>query len=288
MTTQSASRGRVMVDGHSSWADEARLPLDPHLLRADGCFETALVVSDGPESGAPDRLRGASRVVALDLHLDRLTASLEHLRLFEETTALRETTLDEIARLLAEAPPTSADRLLRITVTPSLRLLELRHLPERAHLRRKGLTLHPLLEPRHDGLTTRHKTLAWSVHAAAARQHPRSSDPTFEGVWLDHHRLVLEGTATNIFVVLANRAITPPLARPILPGTARARAIDALRELGLQVQERDLTERELIDSDAVFATSSLLLASPALSYGDHPLRQAPEGLLTSLVARLRV
>lgn len=287
MTAQWTSRDRVMVDGRPFWADEARLPLDPHLLRADGCFETALVVSDGPHSGVLDALPHAARVLALDLHLDRLTASLEHLRLFEGTTALRETVVDEVARLLAEAPPSRADRLLRITVTPGLRLLELRALPERVHLRRTGLMLHPLLEPRHDGLTTRHKTLAWSVHAAAARQHPRSSEPAFEGVWLDEHRLVLEGTATNLFVVRANRAATPPLARPILPGTARARTINALLELGLEVHERDLTERDLIDADAVIATSALLLAAPALSYADHPLRQAPEGLLASLVARLR-
>lgn len=278
---------RVMVDGHSFLADEARLPLDPHLLRADGCFETALVVPGHLENGASDPQRGRPRVLALNHHLARLSSSLERLRLFEDTTALVATLNDEIIRLLNESGASVVERILRITVTPGLRLLELRALPERIHLRRRGLALHPLLEPRQDGLTARHKTLAWSIHAAAARQHPRSSDPSFEGVWLDAHGLVLEGTATNLFVIRANEVATPPLERPILPGTARARTIEALRELGLTVHERDITERELIDADAVFATSSLLLAAPALSYGDQPLGQAPEGLLASLVTRLR-
>lgn len=276
-----------MVDGHASWADDARLPLDPHLLRADGCFETALVVSDPIVGRAPAVQPCALRVLALDRHLARLTSSLERLRLFEDTTLLRATLEDEVARLLLEAPEPAQESILRITVTPGLRLLELRRLPERVHLRRDGLALHPLPEPRHDGLTARHKTLAWSVHAAATRQHPRSSDPTFEGVWLDEEGHVLEGTATNLFALRANEVATPPTRRPILPGTARARTIDALRELGFEVHERDLTERELIEADAVLATSSLLLVAPALSYGDQPLGLPPGELLVSLVTRLR-
>lgn len=270
-----------MVDGQTSWADEARLPLDPHLLRADGCFETALVVSD-PAAGC------ALRVLALDRHLARLTSSLEALRLFDDTTTLRATLEDEVARLLIDAPQQPPDEsILRITVTPGLRLLELRRLPDRVRLRRGGLALHPLPEPRHDGLIARHKTLAWSIHAAATRQHPRAREPGFEGVWLDDEGHILEGTATNLFAMSANEVATPPTRRPILAGTTRARAIDALRELGFEVHERDLTERELIEADAVLATSSLLLAAPALSYGERPLSQPPSGLLASLVARLR-
>lgn len=276
-----------MVDGLSCWADEARLPLDPHLLRADGCFETALVVSDGPTASAPDTRRDSPRVLALDRHLARLSSSLERLRLFDDTSILIKTLRDEVSRILMEMPAPPVEGVLRITVTPGLRLLELRALPERVRRRRAGLVLHPLLEPRQDGLSARHKTLAWSVHAAATRQHPRSSDPGFEGVWLDDHGHVLEGTATNLFAVRADQVATPPLDRPILPGTARARAIDALRELGLTVLERDLTELELLEADAVLATSSLLLAAPALSYGDQTLGQPPEGLIASLVARLR-
>jgi len=266
-----------MVDGHLTTANEARLPLDPHLLRGDGCFETALVSAQG-------------EVIGLDRHLDRLCASLETLRLFDTTTNLEAALRAEITSLLREAPRAGAERVLRVTVTPGLRLLELRGLPPRVFERRRGLTLHPLLEPRRDGLCWRHKTLAWSVNASATRQHPRSPEPTFEGLWLDDDGLVLEGTATNLFVFRASRArevATPPISRPILPGTTRARAIEALRELGYEVLEHDVHERELLSADAVIATSSLLLAAPALSYGDTALRQPDPGLLEPLIDRLR-
>lgn len=281
-----------MIDGQGAWADEARLPLDPHLLRADGCFETALVVSDhlDPSAVTPsavDPTGTSSRVLALELHLARLSTSLERLRLFDDTTALRTTLRNEVARLLTETPDPFIDRVLRITVTPGLRLLELRALPERVHLRRRGLALHPLLEPRRDGLMTRHKTLAWSVHASATRQHPRAADPSFEGVWLAEDGHVLEGTATNLFVLQGEEIATPPTQRPILPGTARARVLEALRELGLEVQERDLTVQELVTADAVLATSSLLLVAPALSYRDQALRQPPSALIASIIERLR-
>lgn len=271
MTTAS-DRTWASVDGLVGPAAHAKLPLDHGLLRGDGCFETALV--------------DEGRVVALELHLARLAGSLAALRIRPPThiAPLIDDLSGDVARLLESARPTQG--VLRLTATAGLRLVELSPLPDRVLVRRRGLDLHSLPEPRPDTLMARHKTLAWSTHAIAMRLHPSGTEPTFEGLWLDPAGRLLEGTATNLFALVDGVAITPPLTQPLLPGTARARALDALPTLGIQTLEWALTPA-MLRSGTAFATSALVLVAPVRSYDGTPLAPPPDTLVTALREALR-
>jgi D-alanine transaminase len=269
VTNESTSEW-VSIDGRPSPLAQARLPIDRGLLRADGCFETALVVGD--------------EVVALDRHLSRLGASLVALRVVAGSApgALIDALGADIRRLIEAAPPCQDERVMRVTATSALRLIELSPLPERVSLRRRGVALHTLGEARHESLSARHKTLAWAVHAFASRLHPHGTGPAFEGLWLDPDGFVLEGTATNVFALFEDGIRTPPTTRPILPGTARARAIEALRTRGVAVEERDFSAASLAMARGAFVTSALTLAAPVLSLDGAELEAPPGDLIAEL------
>lgn len=266
--------GWVSVNGRASPRSQASLPVDHGLLRADGCFETALVLGRD--------------VVALSHHLGRLRDSLDVLKVVAAGSieARIETLQQELGVLLALSPEGN-ERVLRISVTADLTLLELSPLPDRVKERRRGLHLFTLDEPRSDTRLARHKTLAWSVHAIASRLHPNASEPCFEGLWLSADGHLLEGTATNVFVLFDDGVHTPPLSRPLLPGTARARAIAALRGRGVPVHEVDVAAESLGTSHGVFVTSALVLATAALSLDRVALPPPPRELIDMLGQALR-
>lgn len=78
-----------------------------------------------------------------------------------------------------------------------------------------------------------------------------------EGLFIDRHGFLLEGTATNYFLVDGeDRVSTPPADGRILPGVTRAWAIRVLRERGVEVVERRITLDEARKT-AGFVTGSL-------------------------------
>lgn len=68
---------------------------------------------------------------------------------------------------------------------------------------------------------------------------------------------VLEGGRTNVFVVLDDGVHTPPLDGRILPGTGRARVVDALLAEGLPLHQRRLTLADVAAASEVFVTNAL-------------------------------
>jgi branched-chain amino acid aminotransferase len=73
-----------------------------------------------------------------------------------------------------------------------------------------------------------------------------------DAVLLDHRGLVSEATVTNIFIVKDGKVSTPSSAAGILHGITRNRIIKLCSDLGLEVQERDITPFELQTADEVF------------------------------------
>jgi branched-chain amino acid aminotransferase len=69
-------------------------------------------------------------------------------------------------------------------------------------------------------------------------------------LWLDalHHADLEEVGTMNMFVVIGDEIITPPLDGALLAGVTRDSVIALLREWGLRVTERTLPLREIIDA----------------------------------------
>ncbi len=73
---------------------------------------------------------------------------------------------------------------------------------------------------------------------------------------------VLEGSRSNLFAVRGGAVITPPTDGRILPGVARARAIEVARTVGIEVIERGLSVDELAAADEVFMTGGVRGVEP--------------------------
>jgi branched-chain amino acid aminotransferase len=88
-----------------------------------------------------------------------------------------------------------------------------------------------------------------------------------DAIMLDQRGFVSEATVSNIFLVKNSRIATPSFGAGILHGITRDRVIRLCSDLGLDLQERDITPFELNTADEVFVvgTKSEILAVGSVS-----------------------
>lgn len=85
------------------------------------------------------------------------------------------------------------------------------------------------------------------------------NDPDiFEGLVMDTHGNVIEGTMTNLFAVHNNELMTPGLSRSGVKGIMREEIMRIAANEGLRVHEKELTLGELYQSDELFVCNSLI------------------------------
>jgi branched-subunit amino acid aminotransferase/4-amino-4-deoxychorismate lyase len=90
---------------------------------------------------------------------------------------------------------------------------------------------------------------------------------------------VLEGSASNVFVVRPDgRIVTPSLAEDVLPGVTRARVLAIARGLGLEVVEGPVTLETLRMADEVFVTNSVQEVLPLREVDGRALATREVGL----------
>jgi len=73
-----------------------------------------------------------------------------------------------------------------------------------------------------------------------------------DAILLDHRGFVSEATVSNVFIVKNGKIATPSHGAGILHGITRDRVIRLCSDLGMEVQERDVTPFELNTADEVF------------------------------------
>lgn len=88
-----------------------------------------------------------------------------------------------------------------------------------------------------------------------------------EGLLLDAHGRVVEGTRSNLFLVSAGRLLTPQLSRCGVAGVQRGRVLAAAAELGLPCEVRDIALEELLAADEVFLCNSVFGLWPVAEFG---------------------
>jgi len=94
-----------------------------------------------------------------------------------------------------------------------------------------------------------------------------------EALFIDSAGLVLEGSTSNVFVVKGGEVLTPPLDGRILPGIARSRMLQLLKN----GRECAIPAQLLADADEVFVTNALLGVMPvaAVDRQRHDLTRNP-------------
>lgn len=232
--------------------------------RAIGVFETLLIVDGSP--------------IELEAHLERLSWSVRHLFGGELPTGTREVLLGHasplpLGRLRLTVAPGPGGVLVADAVTATVDPEDVFPAWERA------IALRPFVI--HGGLGD-HK---WADRAGLAWTESSESAGCLPLV-LDAGGEVLEASRANLFAVAGDALITPAADGRILPGVARARAIEAARSLGIELREEALTVDRLIDAGEAFLTGSVRGVEPVRSVGDAEL-EAPGEACSEVAAEMK-
>jgi len=86
-----------------------------------------------------------------------------------------------------------------------------------------------------------------------------------EGIALDIHGNVSEGSGQNIFLVLDGKVLTPSLSSCILPGITRDTVLRICQLLGIETEETTIPREMLYIADEVFFTGTAAEITPVRS-----------------------
>lgn len=90
---------------------------------------------------------------------------------------------------------------------------------------------------------------------------------------------VLEGSATNVFVVKDSKVNTAPKNNMILPGITRDVVVDLLNENNIPLTEEAVTKEQLFEADEVWITSSTKECVPVTTIDAKPIGDGQPGEL---------
>jgi 4-amino-4-deoxychorismate lyase len=253
-----------LVNGQSTGV----APADRGLAYGDGLFETMAAYDGG--------------IRWLDLHLDRLE---EGCRRLEIPAPARNALADEI---LAHCPQRGR-AVVKLIVTRGVG--ERGYLPSEPASPTRVLGVLPwpdYPESRYrDGISARfcrlrlgeNPALAGLKHLCRLEQVLASLElrgsSVQQGLLLDASGRVVGGTASNLFAVRAGALATPSLARCGVRGVMRRAVLEAARQLGIRVEERDMAPAELLDADEVFVTNSLFGIWPVTTLENRRFARGP-------------
>lgn len=102
-----------------------------------------------------------------------------------------------------------------------------------------------------------------------------------EGIVLDSHGFVSEGSGENLFVVRDGIIMTPPVSAAILTGITRDSVIRLARDMGLEVREQVLPRELLYIAEEVFFTGTAAEITPVRSIDRIPVGGGSRGPITA-------
>jgi len=99
-----------------------------------------------------------------------------------------------------------------------------------------------------------------------------------ETLLFDKDNNLTEGAAVNVFVVKDGVIATPPLSNKLLPGITRQLLLAILaKHSSIKVEERDISEAEVLAADEIWLTSSSKEIAPVLFVNDKPVGDGQVG-----------
>lgn len=104
-----------------------------------------------------------------------------------------------------------------------------------------------------------------------------------EGIALDVHGYVSEGSGENIFLMYKGVINTPPLSNSILGGITRNSAITIAEDMGYTVKEQVIPREMLYLADEIFFTGTAAEITPVRSVDRMPVGDGKRGPITTAV-----
>jgi len=94
-----------------------------------------------------------------------------------------------------------------------------------------------------------------------------------EALFIDHRGNLLEGTTSNIFAVIDNQLVTPPLGNLVLNGIMRHQVIESSKEIGISWVERPLPLTDAINASEIFICNSLIDLVPVNTIAGNTIQR---------------
>jgi branched-chain amino acid aminotransferase len=104
-----------------------------------------------------------------------------------------------------------------------------------------------------------------------------------EGIALDTHGYLSEGSGQNLFVVRDNILYTTPITASILPGITRASVITLAKDLGFDVREEMLPRELLYIADEAFFAGTAVEITPIRSVDKIAIGNGRRGPITEAI-----
>ena len=263
------------LNGAQRSASEPLLsPLDRGFTLADGLFET---------------MRARNGIVfRLDAHLDRLCVGARLLGI-PLPAGLREH-VAAAARVAFEGGYAHASVRLTVTRGPAPPGLAPPTHPAPTY----ALTIAPLAPAatptplvatmaaarRNEyALTANVKTLSYTESVIALAQAKVAGAD--DAIFLDTAGHVSEATASNLFAVIDDTLVTPPLSCGVLPGITRATVLELAHASGINAMEREMSEPELALASELFLTSSIRKIAPLVRIATTAIGSGRVGAVTA-------
>ncbi|MFZ3372065.1 MAG: aminotransferase class IV [Desulfitobacteriaceae bacterium] len=252
------------------------LPADDRLLLFGyGIFETLLITTSGPQllHAHWQRMRDGARVLNL---------ALPDFPLWSQ----------QIERYLSTSP-SKPPYALRVTLSggapiqdhPPQLLFQNRSFPYTVSQYEKGIRLYLLPTPRNEfSPLTKIKSTNYLENILAKEEALRNNAE--EGIWLNSHNFIVEGTMSNIFFVSKRILYTPSLNCGCLPGTRRFLILELAAKLKIPVSEGSFSLEDLLLADEVFLTNALMGIMPVQRINDHSFKIVPSDHTDSITRLL--
>ncbi|MCO5386783.1 aminodeoxychorismate lyase [Desulfosporosinus sp.] len=250
--------------------DETILTNDRLVLFGFGLFETLLITDRGP--------------LFADLHWQRMNkgAQILGLRLPDKREWLR--LIQGFIQQTLETFPYA----LRITLSggspltrhPAQLLLHKRSIPYTLEQYTSGIQLNLLPYPRNEqSPLCSIKSTNYLENILAKEEAVRQGCE--EGLWLNTQGFLAEGTMSNLFFLKDGTLFTPSLSSGCLPGTRRQVILNLARSQQISIQEGLYTLSDLLSSDEIFMTNSLMGIMPVRKVNASSFPVSPLGSLDS-------
>jgi branched-chain amino acid aminotransferase len=106
-----------------------------------------------------------------------------------------------------------------------------------------------------------------------------------EGIALGTNGLLSEGAGENLFLVRRGKLFTPTSSAGILAGITRDTVMTLARDLGYEVEERDMPREALYTSDEIFMTGTAAEITPVRSVDRKPVCDGKPGPITKALQK---
>ncbi len=106
-----------------------------------------------------------------------------------------------------------------------------------------------------------------------------------EGIALDDRGYVSEGSGENIFIVMNDTVLTPPLSSSILAGITRDSVIQICNTLGIPVKERSIQRAALYVADELFFSGTAAEITPIRAVDRITVGNGERGVITTKIQK---